>query len=200
MLATMSGDTDEITNSVVNTINDHIGNSTIKAEDLPQAEAELLLLLMRAKSVGETIDVTVTDPEDPEATYPVKVDLSDIGVDVDPDLQTVIALKGGEVLEFRLPGLRTLEGLDDDLNEFDQSVEIMARCIKTISVGDEVYAPTDLKKGEIKEFILELDSGEFKVITDQFLTKIPKLSYTVIIEREDGSSFEAVISGIASFL
>ena len=200
MLATMGGDADEITNAAINCINDHIGSSTVKAEDLPQVEAELLLLLMRAKSVGETIDVNVTDPLDETANYPVKIDLTDITVDVDPEFKSTIQLKSGEIIEFRLPGLRRLEGLNPDLNEFDQSVEIIGRCINTIAIEEEVYAKSDLQMSELKDFILDLDPGDFKVIADSFLSRMPKLSHTVNVEREDGSSFEAEITGLASFL
>lgn len=200
MLATLSGDADEITNAAINTINDHIHSASIKAEELPQAEAELLLLLMRAKSVGETIDVTVTDPLDETAKYPVKIDLTEITVNVDPEFKSTVHLKSGEIIEFRLPGLRTLEGLDTEMNEFDQSVEIISRCINTISVEDEVYAKSDLQANEVKDFILDLDPGDFKLIADSFLSRIPKLSHSVKVDREDGSSFEAEISGLASFL
>lgn len=200
MLATQGGDPDEIIQGVINCINDHLKTETIRAEDLPQCEAELLLLLMRAKSVGEVIDVRISDPDNEEVVYEHKVDLSDIKIDIDPDFSDKIVFSTGEMVEFRLPGLRTLEGLDEDMGEFDQSIEILSRCLQSVVVGEEVFAKVDLKESEIKDFFLDLEQGEFQKIVNSFLLKIPKLIHKTTIEREDGSTFEAEVTGLASFL
>lgn len=199
MMATESENTDEITSAIINCLNDHITTAGVVAEDLPQAEAELVLLNMRAKSVGERIQMTVTDPDDGEV-YPTTVDLQKISIQRDPKFQDLIELSSGVTIQLRLPGLTTVTGLNDDENEFDQIIHILARCVKSIVDGEECYMAVDLQLEEIKEFLLDLDSGDFKKITENFFNRMPKLSHKVKVKKADGKFLTVEVSGIASFL
>ena len=73
-------------------------------------------------------------------------------------------------------------------------------CMWVLTQEKASRVPSDLQMSELKDFILDLETGDFKVITDSFLPRMPKLSHTVKVDREDGSSFEAEITGLASFL
>ena len=99
MLATMEGNPDEITNAVINCIDDHLKSDSIRAEELPQAEAELLILMMRAKSIGEHVDITVTDP-DSDDQYPLKINLAKIKVETEEGFNKLVTLKNGTILKF----------------------------------------------------------------------------------------------------
>ena len=199
MMATEGENIDEITAAVINCLNDHIRTSDVKAEDLPQAEAELLLLNMRAKSVGEKIQMTLTDPEDGQS-YPTSIDLQKISIQTDPGFKELIELSNGVTLQLRLPGLTTLTNFDEKDNEFDQTMDILSRCVKSIVDGDECYMASDLNMNDIKEFLLDLESGDFKKITEQFFNKMPRLAHKVKVKKPDGKYLTVEVSGIASFL
>jgi hypothetical protein len=203
MMATQSGDSDELTCAVINTLNDHIRTEGIKAEDLPQSETELLLLNMRAKSVGETIELSVKDPdpsyEGPE--HQVKVDLTDVTVIVDSEFSDTIELKDGTVIKFNLPGLKTMEGIDFDENkEFDSTIDVFVKCVQSIVCGEEVYTHGETSEKEFRDFFLDLDSAEFRELSDTFFIRIPQLGIDLKIKRPDGSEVEVPIRGLASFL
>jgi hypothetical protein len=201
MLATQTEDQDELTNAVINTINDHISTSGVKAEDLSQAEAELLLLNMRAKSVGEKIDVTVEDPENEGKKYDAKVDLTKITVNTPEGFSDTIQIDEETVIKFRLPGLSTMEGVKlESEDEFSSTLAVIARCIAALNVGEESYMPADTPIKDFEDFLLELDTGEFQKISDQFFTKLPSLSTTITIKRPDKTSFKVEVAGLASFL
>ena len=199
MLATQSGDTGEITSAVINCINDHIRTDGVRAEDIPQAEAELLLLSMRAKSVGESVDLIVTDPEDGER-YDAKVNLTDITIQVDENYKDLIELNDGKFLKMKLPSMTALESINTDDNEFDTTINFLTACVLQIIDGDEVYNKTELSETEIKDFLLELETGDFNKISDQFFNRIPKLGTVVKAKRKDGSILEVPVEGLASFL
>ena len=198
-MATEGENTDEITSAVINCLNDHIRTADVKAEDLPQAEAELLLLNMRAKSVGEKIQMSVTDPEDGKV-YPATIDLQKISIQTDSGFSDLIELGNGATLQLRLPGLTTLTGLDEEKNEFDQTIEILAKCVKSIVIEEECLTASEVTIEEIRDFLLDLESGDFKLITEKFFNKMPKLAHKVKVKKPDGKFLTIEVSGIASFL
>ena len=200
MLATQSEDMAEITAALINTINDCIVTDGIKAEDLPQSESELLLLNMRSKSVGEKVSIVVTDPEDPDGkSYPVDVDLSKITVDVSKDFENVITFEDGTVVEFNLPNIKAMAELEDIDNEFDSTITVLTKCVKAVTIDEECINKADLKDDEIKDFLLDMSSGDFKLMNDKFFSKIPQLATTVKVKRKDGTSFSLEVSGLAAF-
>ena len=77
MIANESEDEDQIQQA----IGDAITACTFEKVDpwvIPSFDVEYLFINMRAKSVGNTVDVVVTCPDDNETTVPVKVDLSKV--------------------------------------------------------------------------------------------------------------------------
>jgi hypothetical protein len=200
MMATQSGDAGELTSAVTNCLNDHILTEGIKAEDLPQAEAELLLLNMRAKSVGEKISLTVKDPEDEAKTYDVEIDLTDISVNLDPKFKDQVELSDGTIVQFQVPGLKILDGLDFQDQDFDGILELIIRCTKSICVEEEVYTPADTSEQDIKEFYLEMDTNDFTKISEEFFQRMPQLGTTVKVTKDNGDVMEVPITGLNSFL
>lgn len=201
MLATQGGDPDELTAAVINTINDHVLTEGVKAEDLPQAETELVLLNMRAKSVGEKVELKVTDPEFPQQVYDVKVDLTEIKIAVDEDYKDLITLSDGTMVKLRLPGLLTMKGLIfEEENEFDNTLKVLARCIESVVVGEDVYNQAEMTEAEIVDFLLDLDTADFKKITEEFFAKMPSLKTIVEVKRKNGEMLRQEVEGLASFL
>ena len=201
MLATQSQDMGQIIDSVINVLNDNIKTDGINAEELPQAELELLLIQMRGKSVGEEIELNITDPEDGKV-YPVSVDLTEITVETDKEFKDVVKLTDGTVIKFRLPTIRMTEVIDTD-NEFDSSMKIICDCVVSVVDGqnpEEVYSKEDVTEEELMDFFMSLSQKEFNIITDQFFSKIPKLSTVVSVPREGKEPMEVRVEGLANFL
>ena len=68
ILAMESENTTQITNAVKNTLKDCIQTRGIKVDELPTFDIEYLFLNIRGKSVGESVDLVVTCPDDEETT------------------------------------------------------------------------------------------------------------------------------------
>jgi len=199
MMAAQGGDTEEITTAVCNTVNDHLRTEGIKAENLPQAEVELLIVNMRAKSVGEKLDLVISDPEDGKE-YKTHIMLNELEIIQDKDFKTEIEMKDGRILCLSVPGINSLDGMNDDMNEFDSSIHILSNCFKSVVDGDEMYARDDVPVDDIKEFFLTLDTGDFNLITESFFSKLPTLSATAKAKRKDKTVLEVKVTGLASFL
>ena len=84
ILALESEDVKQITNAIKTILKDCISTRGVKVEDLSTFDIEYIFLNIRGKSVGESVDLVVTCPDDEETTVPVKVYIDEIEVQTDP--------------------------------------------------------------------------------------------------------------------
>ena len=66
ILAMESENMKDITNSIIQILSDCILTENVKIESLATFDIEYLFLNVRARSVGETVDVNITCPDDGE--------------------------------------------------------------------------------------------------------------------------------------
>ena len=75
VMALESEDMTQITNAVVDTITNCIQTRGVKVSDLSTFDIEYIFLNIRSKSVGETIEVNITCPDDGETQAQVTLTL-----------------------------------------------------------------------------------------------------------------------------
>ena len=80
ILSLESEDQKQITNAVKQVLKECVKTKGIKIDTLPSFDIEYLFLNIRAKSVGETIDLVVTCGDDGVTEVPVTVAIDDIKV------------------------------------------------------------------------------------------------------------------------
>ena len=80
IMALESEDMKQITNSVVEILNACILTKGIRINTLSTFDIEYLFLNVRAKSVGESVEVNVTCPDDNKTSVQVAIDLDSIKV------------------------------------------------------------------------------------------------------------------------
>ena len=75
-------DMKQITNAVVQVLSDCILTKGIKVSDLSTFDMEYLFLNVRARSVGETIEVNITCPDDNETQVKMEINIDDINIKI----------------------------------------------------------------------------------------------------------------------
>ena len=80
IMAMESENMKDITNSIVQILSDCILTENVKVESLATFDIEYLFLNVRARSVGETIDVNIVCPDDEETQVEVSVDIDSIRI------------------------------------------------------------------------------------------------------------------------
>ena len=93
-----SNDVKDIARSVKQVLNNCILSRGIKIEKLSTFDIEYLFLNVRGKSVGESVDVNVTCPDDGETKVPVTVNLDEIKVVENPEHSRDIVLESKKVI------------------------------------------------------------------------------------------------------
>ena len=171
-------------------------------EDLATFDIEYVFLQIRTKSVGETVNVQVTCPDDNETTVEAEIPLDDIKVKKTRGHKNEIKLDDSIIVTMKYPNLDTFVEMNIGESE-DQGVEqifkMAASCIKTIADTEQVYDCADSSQAEIAEFFESLTSSQFQEI-QKFFETMPKLAYTLkVTNPETGVESEVELEGLASF-
>ena len=202
VLALESEDTKQITSSIKTVIKNCIETKGIKVESLPTFDIEYLFLNIRAKSVGEEIEVNIICPDDGETQVPVKIDIDSIKVQKNPDHNKKIKVDDSIMMEMKYPSLDQFIKNNFDFssdNTIDQSFDLISSCIDKIYTEDEVWSASDVTKKELIDFLDQMNSFQFKQI-EEFFETMPKLSHTIKVKNPKTEvESEVVLEGLSSF-
>lgn len=202
LLALESEDTKQITTAIKTVIKNCIETRGIKVETLPTFDIEYLFLNIRAKSVGEEVELSIICPDDGETTVPVKINIDDIKVEKTEGHDNKIKVDESIMMEMRYPSLEQFIKNNFDFsneNATEQSFEMIADCVDKIYTEKEVWSSSDVTKKEIVEFLDQMNSSQFKQI-EKFFETMPKLAYTVKVKNPNTKvESEVVLEGLSSF-
>lgn len=202
VIALESEDNKQITNAIKAVLKSCIISKGIKVEDLPTFDTEYLFLNIRGKSVGEDLDVNIICPDDNKTQVAVTIALDEIEVQKDENHTNKIKVDESIMMEMRYPSLDQFIKNNFDFNDknmMDQSFELIASCVDKIYTEDEVWASADCTKKEMKDFLEQMNSNQFKEI-EKFFETMPKLSHSISVTNPKTKvKSEVVLEGLASF-
>ena len=201
IIAMESENLGEIATAVKQVISNCILTRGIKVEKLSTFDIEYLFLNIRGKSVGESVDVLLTCPDDGETQVPVTIALSDIQIQKDPEHQSTIKLDEEYFLKMRYPSLNEFvkSNFVEGEAEIEQSFDMIANCVEQIYTEEESWAASDHTHEELVEFVENLGTTQFQSI-EKFFVTMPKLSHTVKVRNPNtGVESDVVLEGLASF-
>ena len=202
VLALESEDTKQITTSIKTVLKNCIETRGVKGESLPTFDIEYLFLHIRGKSVGEEIEVNLICPDDGETNVPVTINIDDIKVQKDKSHTKKIKLDSKLMMEMKYPSLEEFIKNNFDFSDsldMDSSFDLIASCIDKIYNEEEVWSTADCTKKEVKDFLEQMNSLQFKEI-EHFFTTMPKLSHSIKFKNPKTSVENTVIlEGLSSF-
>ena len=201
VIAMESNDIGDIARAVKQVLGQCILTKGIKIDKLSTFDIEYLFLNVRGKSVGETVDIKVTCPDDGVTQVPVLVDIDLITFDVDPEHDRDIVLDDNYTLRLKYPSLGQF--IKSNFNDTDVSVEdtfeLIAECIDQVFSPEESFVASDCTKKELNAFLEQLNSKQFKKI-ERFFETMPKLKHTFdIVNPKTKVSNHIVLEGLSSF-
>ena len=199
LIATETGNQD----SIVNAIKDIIAACTdIKdVEALPTFDIEFVFLQIRTKSVGESVDVGVTCPDDNETQVEVKIPLDSIKVKKTKGHSREIKISDEILITMDYPSLDTFVKANfvNDCQDVDQIFEMAASCVKSVTTPEEVHDCKNMPHKEVLEFLDSMSSAQFKDV-QQFFETMPKLTHTLKVTNPNTKvESEVTLEGLASF-
>ena len=204
ILALESKNQAEITNSVKDVLRECVITKGIKIDDLPTFDIEYLFLNIRAKSIGEDINLIVTCPDDKETEVKVTVYVDEIEVVKSKDHNKDIKLDKDMTLRMRYPSLsqfieNNFDTEDESKTTVDKTFQLIADCMDTVFTKEDAWDSTDYTPDESLNFIEQLSSKQFKDV-EKFFATMPKLSHTIEVTNPNTKKKNSIVlEGLADF-
>jgi len=204
LIALENGSDADISATLKSVLKSCIITRGIDVEKLPSFELEYLFLNIRGKSIGESVELLVTCQDDKETKVPLKIDMSEIKLDV-PDGHTDMIKLGGDInIKMKYPSMQqfldnNFVGSGEGTDRIDKAFDAVVNCIDQIFTTDEAWSAEDCTKKELMKFIEQLNSQQFSLIEDFFAT-MPKLQYKGTVHNpKTKKDSEVLIEGLSNF-
>ena len=198
MMAQESDDQKEIMNGMADLISSCTFGK-LDARNLPMFDVEYIFLKIRAKSVGEVIDLSVICPDDGVTSVIKKINIGEIDLQISENHTNKIDITDNIKLYLNYPILSDISIINDE-DDTDTTFKMICRCFKELHSGDEVYHRVDIKDSDINEFLDQLNTEQFMGVTNFFET-MPKLRHTIeVTNPKTNVTSEVLLEGLQSFL
>ena len=206
IIALETEDMSQITNAIIEILDECILTKGVSVTKLATFDIEYLFLNVRAKSVGETVEVNVTCPDDEKTTVQMEINVDSIKVQKIRGHKSTIKLDDQYSMKLKYPSMTEFiesnfeSGQDGgEGNDIDKSLNMITSCIEMIYDNEESWDAADSSKKELEEFIEQLNSKQFKAI-EKFFETMPKLSHKVkVTNPKTKVESQVVLEGLASF-
>ena len=201
LIAQQSEDATVMVNSLKDVIKSCIKDD-INVEGLATFDLEYIFTQIRAKSVGEVIELllrcdTCTDEK---AIAKVSVDLTKLAVSKNPEHVIKIKLYDDVGIAMKYPTMDIVKKLENvDSTDIEQVFNIVVECIDYIYTTDEVFHAKEQTKPELMEFLNNLTSDQF-VNVQKFFETMPKLSHEIdYVCPVCNAAHHKILEGLNSF-
>ena len=202
VLALETESTKDISTAIKTVLKNCIQSRGVKVDNLPTFDIEYLFLNIRGKSVGEEVEVNLIAPDDEVTQVPVTINIDDIQVKKSEEHNNKIKLDENLMMEMKYPSLDQFIKSNFDFGEevsMDQSFDLIGSCIDKIYNEEEVWSAADCTKKEVKDFLEQMNSMQFKEI-EKFFETMPKLSHSVTFTNPKTKvESTVVLEGLSSF-
>ena len=171
----------------------------LKPTQLAVIDMEYLFLKIRAKSVGESVNLQVTC-QDPKCDGhgEVVINLDDVEV-VGDEPENKIMINDEIGIELRYPRIGDIEASDSEEGNMAQTLEILKRCMVTVYDEEDVYPTSDSSTKELDEFVNTLSMSQMELISNYF-GSIPQLKKEVKSECvQCGKDINTTLQGMNNF-
>ena len=190
---------------MINTLKSIIENcivDNVDVDKLATFDYEYLFTQIRAKSVGEIVELLfLCDTcDDDKAKAQVNLDISKFQVEFPEGHDNKISLFDDVGIIMKNPTLDTLDKLEKiKEGDVDSIFDVVADCMESVYTTEEVFNTKDQTKQEVIDFLENLTQEQFKKIESFFLT-MPKLQQIVEYDCPVCNKHHVkMMEGLASF-
>lgn len=200
ILAIESGGMKEITMAIKDVLKNCVLTRGIKIDELPTFDIEYLFLNIRARSIGESIDLVITCPDDGKTKVNTQIYIDEVNVKTNKDHTQDIKIDDTYTMRLKYPSLDQF--VDENFNfekETDNTFSLVASCIEMIFSKEEAWEGKDSTHKELVSFLEQLNSTQFKEV-QKFFETMPRLSHDIEVENPETKVKSTVtLEGLASF-
>jgi len=163
-------------------------------------DIEFAFLRIRGKSIAESIELTLTCPDDGETEVEYTLNTEDVEVLVDDAHSREIELNEDFNLVMRYPNVKDTLDAEKITSDTEKTFFIIKNCIDIVHYKDETYNRVDLSNKELDEFFNSMTQAMFETV-QEFFTSMPKLKHEIEVENPSTKVKSTILlEGLADFL
>lgn len=176
LMAAESNDDSEIVNATKEVLKNCSVDGDVDIGNLPFFDIDYLFIALRAKSLGETIEMkfvcnnTVEDQTCKNVFF-ADVDVSKVIVEKE-DIPSKIKLTENITVKMKYPTYAVMRMINESDDVMERKIKVMSACIEYIAEGDAVHSAKDYSKEDLKAFIENLTEEQFNKL-DEFIANFP---------------------------
>jgi hypothetical protein len=204
LMASESEDVNETINAIkqviTNCVLDEIDINTMSTFDI-----EYLFLQLRARSVGEMVNLNFTCnnnvEEDKKCGNTVKIDLNVLEVQpsLNPEHTNKIQITDKLGIVMKYPTFGMIDTMNLNTEDLSQILDMVVSCIDYIYDDEQVYYAKDTTRKELVEFVENMQQADLEKVS-KFFSTLPKIKKDVHFNcTKCGYQEEITLEGVQSF-
>ena len=178
LMAVESNDDQYIIDTTKQVINNCIVDGDVNIDKLPFFDIDYLFIALRAKSIGESIEIKFTcNAYDIEGhrcghVFPAKIDVSNCSIVKNEDIPFDVQISGKVKIRLKYPTYSTMKTIMDNESVLDKKINIIVGSIDYIVDGEKIISTKDITKPELVAFVEELTQEQYKKL-EYFIDNFP---------------------------
>ena len=177
-MAVESKDNENIIKTTKQVINNCIVSGDLDLEKVPFFDVDYLFIALRAKSVGEKIEVgykcnNLVEGQICNGVFSVDVDIAKCKIQEKEGINDLIKLSGTLSVKMKYPSYSIMKLISGNENVMEKKIRVMINSVDKIINGDKIYTTKDFTKEELRGFIEGLTSEQYKKL-EEFIDNFPE--------------------------
>lgn len=182
-IAAESKNLEDIITTSKQVLNNCIISSDVNIDKLPFFDIDYLFIFLRAKSIGESVDIRLTchnvleDGQTCNHNFPTKLDISNCEMLSDDSIKNEIKFDRYSGVKMKYPNYTLIKKLDE-VPDIDKKTIIIINSIEHIYDKKGVYSAKDYSSKELKDFVENLTEEHYnkmEAYVNNFPTFVVKL-------------------------
>jgi len=196
LMALESENDAQIANELESIIKACVTTKDFDFSKLATFDIEYIFLNIRAKSVGEMVELIVIAPDDGETEVKISVNIEDVKVKFEKDHTNKIQITDDLWVEMKYPGLSSFINPQESI---DDTFKFVANSISKIYNQEDVWDNTTTTPEEFVSFLESMSSKQFNDV-QKFFETMPALRHEVkFINPKTKVQSSYIIEGLANF-
>lgn len=203
-MAVEGGKLSDMIDTAKQIISNCIISGDFNVDKAPFFDVDFLFIFLRAKSIGESVEVNLTCNNDLEDgrrcghTFPTQMDISNHEIIFNERLSNDVKLDASSGVKLKYPGYAIIKMLDDT-PDIEKKTKIIINSIEHIYDKKGVYSAKDYSSKELQDFVEGLTEEKYKKLEEwvdgfpTFVVKLetdcPKCGFHHVVRYSDFADF-----------
>lgn len=178
LMAVESNDNENIIKTTKQVINNCLLDDKIDLEKLPFFDIDYLFIALRAKSIGEKIEMSYTCNNTANGgvkcggIFQSDIDISNCKISKNENIDMNIKLSNTISMKMKYPSYSIMKAIMGNETILEKKIRVIVNCVDRIVNGEKVYTSKDFSKEELKRFIEDLTQEQYKKL-EEFVDNLP---------------------------